>query len=501
MQVVNAFRGVDRRSQGLLRTERAGLSTPRELVNFHIDANGHLYLPPADAIQIHDFGIDGPIVRTTWCAFGMVIQTTTKVWLLPYGTVGDSDAEFPDPPVELFTLPVADVPVWVNSIGSDYLLVGFATRGAMAVDGGTWKVESDGAGGWTVTDVSSSDPLLGVVSASVLYKGRRFIASRQRTIHYSDLNAHTTFSVDSAFEVAGDDGATSFEESIGTIQGMTAWEDVLVIFMRSSIWLLTGSGPGTWNLRQVQTTVGNSAPWSISRVEEGLLRFHQLRGDAGVYLFSGSTSKKVSDAVDPYLAGHSPNAVIKGNPYSWQSATWSRRYYLALSADTAADTQFLVYDLDTRQWTTFDGFTEGAVASDQNGMFFSVGNVLYNARPSDLLPRAPGRDGKVTLGWFDQGNTAGQLRFLAVKVAGRRAATGAGTASLTLAARVPDGGPDATATVALTGDSFDNVVLPVNLRGSAVELDFTLAASDDVSVVIESLQLVMSRKGEKVSRA
>src|SRR5690606_1260280 len=130
----------------------------------------------------------------------------------------------------------------------------------------------------------------------------------------------------------------------------------------------------------------------------------------------------------PYLMGFSPNLVPRGNPYSWQSATWTRRYYLALSQGTASDIQFLVYDLDTRQWTTFDGFTDGAIGSDQNGLFFSVGSVLYNARTTDLLPRAPGRDGRVTLGWFDQGNAAGHARFLAVKLTGRLYATGAGTA-------------------------------------------------------------------------
>lgn len=496
--LVTSFKGVDVRSQAHLRTERSQLDTPRELVNFHVDSRGNLFLPRADATQIHDFGANGPVVRMTWCYAGIIVQTVTGVYLLEYGTVGGVDAMFPDPPVLLQTLDTGEVPIWVNSVGTT-IYFGYSTRGAMADAGATYKAVPDGSGGWTVTDISANDPLTGKVSLSVMFKGRRFIAGRGEQIYYSDLNDPETFGVDSTFEIGGDDGATSFDEYIGTIQGMYTWEDVLVFFMRSTVWVLTGGGPDTWNLRQVQTTYGSSGPWTLARMEPGLFRYYQLKGDPGIFVFQGSTSRKVSDQIDPYLEGFSPNDVPKGNPYSWQATTWSERYYLALSKDLASDIQVLCFDVGTSQWTTFDGFTQGCLCNDQNGMLFSVGNVIYNARESDLLPRAPGRTGKITLGYFDQDNPYGMFRTMAVKLMARGEATGVGTCDVTMTASLPDG-TGTSETKALDFDSYDSLVFPIDIRGQSVEIEFSFDADDDVSVLVESVELVISRKGEKVSR-
>lgn len=495
--IVTEFKGVDRRSQAHLRSEISQLDVPRELINLHVDSEGHLFLPRMDAEQIHDFTTNGPVVRMTWCSAGIIIQTVTGVYLLEYGTVGGDDAQFPDPPILLQTLDTQEVPIWVNSIGTD-IYFGYATRGALTPGGATYKAEPDGGGGWTVTDISANDPLTGAVSMSVMYKGRRFIAGRSEHIYYSDLNDPETFGADSTFEIGGDDGATSFDDYIGTIQGMYSWEDVLLFFMRSTVWVLTGGEPDVWNLRQVQTVYGSSGPWTLARMEQGLVRYYQLKGDPGIYVFQGSTSKKVSDPVDPYFEGFSPNLVPKGNPYSWQATTWSDRYYLAVSAETAGEIQVFCFDAGTGNWTTFDGFTEGAICTDQNGMLFSVGNVIYNARESDLLPRAPGRDGQFTLGYYDQNNPYGMVRFLALKIQAQYEATGVGTASVTLTATTPDGS-SVVDTRELDPDSYDSLVFPIQLRGHAIELDFTITADDDVSVLVESVELVIARKGEKVT--
>lgn len=495
--IVTQFNGVDRRSQANVRSVSSNLDTPKELINFHVDSNGHLFLPRADGTLIHDFGVDGPIVRMTWCRVGVVIQAATGVYLLEYGTVGGDDAQFPNPPVLLQTLNTQMVPIWVNSVDLN-IYFGYATRGALTGAGATYKAEPDGTGGWTVTDISTSDPLGGEVSMSVMFKGRRFIAGVGRAIHYSDLNAPEIFGTDSNFDIGGDDGATSFDEYIGTIQGMYTWEDVLVFFMRSTVWLLTGSSPETWNLRQVQTVYGSSGPWTLARMEQGLMRYYQLKGDPGIFLFQGSGSQKVSDQVDEFFEGFSPNLVPKGNPYSWQATSWSERYYLAVSSDTAADLQIFCFDAGTGQWTTFDGFTKGAICNDQNGLFFSIGDVVYRAEKSELLPRAPGRNGKIILGYYDQDNPYGMVRFLGVKVQARYEATGAGTASITCKATVPDG-PSVSDTKEIDPDSYDSMVFPIQLRDHAIELSFTVAADDDVSVLIESIELVISRKGEKLT--
>lgn len=55
-----------------------------------------------------------------------------------------------------------------------------------------------------------------------------------------------------------------------------------------------------------------------------------------------------------------------------------------------------------------------------------------------------------------------------------------------------------TDTKVMDPDSYDSMVFPIQLRGHAIELEFTVTADDDVSVLIESVELVISRKGEKV---
>lgn len=69
-------------------------------------------------------------------------------------------------------------------------------------------------------------------------------------------------------------------------------------------------------------------------------------------------------------------------------------------------------------------------------------------------------------------------------------------ADLTLTARVPDGTHLFTRTV--TGDFHEHKVLPIAMRGKAIELELTISGAGDA--LLESLELVMSRKGEKLSR-
>lgn len=486
--IVTAFQGLDRRGRGLRRTERANLDTPRELVNFHIDENDHLYMPPVGTL-LHTFGVGRTVRSMQYLETPRGLIVTLDNGEIHFLEIAPGGSAFTGVTQLLATMTSPGWNLWTLGCGT-YGLIGYAARGSTAA-GQTWKLEPSGTSPpVTVTDISASQPISGRASWSTLFKGRRFVVERGRTVYFSDLNAYTTFGVDSFFAISGDDAGNDYLTNPGFVEGMVAWEDVLVIFLRQSVWLLTGTTPETFQLRQVQTTVGNGNAWALTRVEGGVLTyggFHLY--DRGIYLFTGSNAQKISEPVDDLMRG-------PDRPYA---TTAGRRYIFCRGEATADDVQLCIYDLDRRRWTTFDGWVQGVVASTGDGLVYANGNALYRYDAQALTPRAPGRAASVVLGYYDEGQTLGQVRYLAVKLTGRKWGTGAPTVTVT--ATVEDGTVTSTP-VALTTDTFDGVVIPINLRGHAIELDITITpAADDNEVLIQQVQLISSRKGEKVSRA
>lgn len=486
VSIVNEFRGLDVRPWHAGRSERRALDTPRELVNLMVDDNGHLYYPPADAEPVHTFAASIYRLRYLQSPRCILVQLTNgEVHAVELG----SGRLLPEPLVTnlLTTLPHSSWPIWAASADT-FGLFGYAARGS-DVGGDVYKV-TDTA---TATSIAATEPFTGEVSYSQFYKGRRFTVSRGRIVRYSELNDFENFPDANQFPIGGDDEGDSYESYPGVVQGMVSWEDSLLFFLANSVWTLTGSGPDNWHLRQAMTNVGNSQAMALSRTDGGVLTYAGVNiEDPGVYLFTGSQTHKVSEQIDPLML------TLQGLTLF---STIAHGYYVLCKPQLDPDEiQAFLYNMRTQTWSTFDGWVNAAAVLSTCGLFISSGSTLY-LNAGRAFTRAPARTGKITLGWVDDGLTAGQARFIAVKLAGRKVGLGSPTVQIT--ARVPGGAAEVVSpAVPLADTSFDNVVVPINLRGHAVELELVITPTDDSdSVVIESLQLVHSRKGEKVSRA
>lgn len=490
--VTNVWKGLDARGRST-RSERNQLDAPRELVNMLVDENGHLLMPSASEL-VHSFdSAQGRVLQMGYIEHprGILVQMETgKVYHfnLPIsGSWSSTDLAVTD----LIDLLAPDDPIWALS-GINLGFFGNATRGAGPHTGQTITVDEDGTGAVIATDQSGPDlPQDGQASYSTFWKGRRFVVVRGRSVWFSELNQPLTYLEDNLFTIGGDDAGNDWPTSPGFVQGMVSWEDVLLFFLQSSVWMLTGGGDtDSWQLRDTIAAVGNSSPWALQTTQHGVFTLGAgAQGDLGVYVFRGSSAEKVSSPVDELINGQIRSAQQFGY------------YILSVGKPSVDSLQFLLYDIRQKLWTSYDGFRHGVAVPTPHGFFVSDGLDLYFTPINDrrTFPRKSGRSGRVTLGWEDEGNTAGLVRILGVKVAGKR--SGSGTPTIQATVRTPNGGLVTSPAVDVPTDVFDNLVVPVNVRGSAAEITLEITpGSDSSEVLIESLQLVYSRKGEKLSR-
>lgn len=493
--IVSQWNGLDTRGKNL-RTSRKQLDLPRELVNLILDESGHLYMPRASEL-IHTMSSgDGIIVQIhfIYTPRGLVVQTADGVlYHISIPTAEDSVTSGDLTVTELMTLNTTEE-TWSLSLDG-YSLIGNSTRGTGPHDGQTIKIEDDGSGGVTSSDVSSSDlPFDGQASYSTMWKGRRFVVTRGRQVHYSDLNEPLTFSENNYFDIGGDDYGSGWVENPGTVQGMVSWENVLLFFLNSSVWMMSGGGsPDSWQLQDTLPTMGNITWKTLQSTQHGVLTYGGANlGKRAIYNFRGnaSSAEKTSTPVDELIAGELSSSQQFGN------------YILHTRQSSESDIQVLLLDLAEGNWSSFDGYRESVAAPTHSGFFITDNlNLYYTPGGSDTyraFPRKPGRPAKVTLGWEDEGHVTGMVRFMGVKLSGKKSG---GNPTVEVTARIPEGSSYSSDPVQLTNDVFDGFLLPLRLRGHAVEIELTITPdTDDDEVLIESLELISSRKGEKLSR-
>lgn len=497
--VVSAFKGIHRK--GLTReiTRRHQLDTPVEMYNFHHTREGHLFMPEAGD-EIYDFATESGedsnsrilSVHYIEDPRGLIVQMESGQ-IFHVSIEPPSVIAFPDP---MIVTKIAQMgtgeeewTVWVNGI-ADGTLMGYAPRGSAGpdTDGKTWLIQ----GTWdapTVTDLTAT--VTPTASYSTLYKGRRYWVKRARMVYYSELNDHTTARpVDNEFEIAGDNSGTSFLDNPGAVQGMVGWEDVLVFFLSGSVWMLTGTPPDTLDIRQVQTMVGNITSRALVRSDEGVITLGGTNlNTPSIYLFTGSSATDIGEDIQNWLLslGDVRNATISGG-----------KYILSTGRTGADNRQILIYDLSTRVWTAFDGWVKGVPYTQAGRVLCTNGPKLYrNSR--QVFPRVPGRGARWVSGYQDDQNPSGLLRYLALKITGRH--WGSGITSVVVTVRTDESTFTSTS-IDLPADEFDNLVIPLDIRGAAVQIELALTpTADDERVLIENMQLITSRKGEKVGRS
>lgn len=464
---------------------RRPLNVPRELLNLIHDEHGQLWLPPVASTVFHDFGATGTRIHhlanfaSDAAGIGLLVQLDNAVYVF------DTSLATPAP-VLLVSDVGTDRRIWVNITDT---AVYFGTPS------GTWRL-TQSAGTYTVVLL---DPLVVPTGFhSYSYKGRRFVVRRNVTIKFSEINDPEVFLADSEFTVGGDQTGGSWEVSPGSVVALMEIEDVLLIFCTQSVWALVGSHPENFRLRRTNSLAGCWARDSLARVDEGIMFVGGTpRGELGVYLFTGNDARLVS----PDIAGFFRDWTFADGSFSdatmkFTGTRWRDRYHLSAS-DVDASRQVYSYDLRAQTWSTHSGWVNGPATGlvryggTLDRLLMSNGNVIYGTY--DPIARAPAApDGQVTLGWHDQGQPTGLVRFLGLKV-GVWSTPTAGT--LTAALSVPGGASAPAETVAV--DFHDHAVLPLNLRGKAVEIDLTIAAPQ---ALLESIELVLSRKGSKLSR-
>lgn len=493
--VVSRFAGLDRRGQTGRTSTRRQLDRASEMYNFHITDEGFLHMPAAAAV-FYQFAAGAEILSIHYVETprGIVVQLADGS-IYHFG-IDPNTSELIEPPapVLLATIPAAENggwKVWTNSTGQGYFLMGYAPRGSAGSDGDgrTWKVDGTHDAP-TTTDISATVEVN--ASYSTLFKGRRFWARRARQVYFSPLNAYDQpATAETTFTISGDDVGNTFVDRPGNLSGMVSWEDVLIFFLNGSVWSLAGGSPETFRLQQVQTIVGNAfnEAWALVRTDDGVLTYGGGNLNApGVYLFTGANATKVSEPINDWMRSRGRLfATVSGNAY-----------VLASSRANADERQFLIYSLTNGTWVAFDGFVYG-VATVRGGEVFIGSEETVYLTSNAVFPRAPGRAARIVLGYQDDQNPSGLARYLALKISGQKWGAGA----VTVQATVRTGDTSKTSEIIdLPTDVFDNVVIPLGVRGPAAEIELTITpASDDNEVLIENLQLVASRKGEKVSRA
>ena len=489
---VAQFEGLQRPSPQRGPSSRRALNVPREMYNFHVTPSGALYMPAAPT-EVWDFEDEGE-VRTIWYVEtprGLVVQMTSgKIFHISIQP--PSDTAFPDPMnvTHVATMGAGEEqwPLWVNGVDGGTMM-GYAPRGSAGPDGDgrTWLLE----GSWddpTVTNLTTT--VTPTASASVMYKGRRFWVKRGRQVYFSELNDWTTARPeDNTFKIGGDDAGESFLTNPGFVRGMSSWEDSLVFFLGGSVWVLTGPSPETYRLRQVQTMVGNHNQNTLVRLDDGVMTYGGVNlNDPGLYLFTGDRAVKLSQAVGEYMEGSLGRIT--------SATSVNGKYVMTIGREDVEERQLLIYDLETRKWTTFDGFVLPAVSNQSGRTLVTSGSKVYRTTDA-IVPRAPGRGARVTLGYHDEDNPTGRSRYLAVKLSGRKW-NGSPTVTVTANTEL---GETVSGPYTLTEDTFDGFVVPLHLRGTAIEIQLEIGnVADNTRVLIENLQVVTSRKGEKVSR-
>lgn len=499
--IVPQFQGIRQPGMTGEVTRRYDLATPTWIYNFHHTSDGDLYMPSA-AELVHDFANESgedensEIISVHYIEAprGLVVQMDSGQ-IFHVAIQPPSEVNFGLDGGNLIIKKLAQMgtgeeqwPIWVNGAGS-YSLMGYAPRGTAGpdTDGKTWKIH----GSWDdpeVTDLTTT--VTPTASFSTFYKGRRFWVKRGRNVYFSDLNTFDEARPeDNEFRISGDWSGLDHLTNPGFVRGMVAWEDILVFFLGGSVWALSGSGIDTYQLRQVQTIAGNLNDRLLNRTDEGILTVGGNNlNNRSLYLFTGSRAVDLGEDVQQLFKS-------LGSPRG--ASISAGKYVMSVGRANEAHRQFMIYDMRTQRWTLFDGFVRGCVLTQPGRIVTTEGPNLYR-NTQEIFPRKPGRGARYISGFQDDSNPSGLLRYSAIKLTGRR--WGGGSPTLTVTIRTD------TSTVVsdpqvIPTDEFDNFVIPLNVRGAAIQVELEITpANDDTEVLIENMQLIFSRKGEKVSR-
>lgn len=483
---------------------RRPLDTPRRMTNMMYGENGELWMPPAfqdTGARLGGTGDSTLLVNFNSPGNGLLAQkgTTISVW---------ADENFNTTPDETQTLSSSDK-VWVASYDG-FLLFGNSSQ--------TFRLERSG-GAFVFTDISASVPN---GYHSITYRGRRFVLERRfgtvnetDRVYYSSIGDPEDFPNDEFgnepfFAVGQDTHGDSWDSSLGSPVRLEPLGETLVLFHTHQVQRFTGTDPLTnFVLRTAPAQQGLWLRDTVERFEAGLIYLAGTpRGEFGFYLFRGTNVELLSAPVEGPLRewvedsyGGSPQAFDESLA---QSAGWRDQYICAFD-NRHGGPSIYVFDTRMQRWSLFDGWNRPTLGIYRTGSGDQLGVVERDSSVVQFtdspMARAPGSAGTFTVGYEDEDQPSGLVRFMELRLTVNVKGV---SSDSTLAARmVATTGSGQTVDETITLDSSGQATLcyPLNVRSASIEFDMTFTPTDDAQeVLVENLELVQARKNLKVAR-
>lgn len=187
------------------------------------------------------------------------------------------------------------------------------------------------------------------------------------TVQFSEQRDPETWPVNNYVELTPGDG--------DVITGACVWRNYLYVFKRTKFFVFYGnsidqSGDPVFNYRAVDTGIGLEHPMAVATAPEGIY----FVGRDGVYLTSGDTPYKVSDAIDPiFNVGTAPDWDYGTIGSSSRLQYFDGRLHVAYTA-SGSSPRCLVFDPQTRDWMAWR--IPDTASTTLNGLAV-IGSTLY----------------------------------------------------------------------------------------------------------------------------
>lgn len=305
------------------------------------------------------FGIDGTIHRRKGYANYQASWTGTTPVAFEYWTDGAFVVVGSDGEARKVTDSTVASITGLSGLNTSEIWSGYSMNGLFYMTnrvGGAFQVS--GTVGTAITkgvgSSSAGDPPGTEASSNIHPAARYATVARDRVwaantiesslnfysrVRFSEVGDPKSWAYNNYFDIAPDD----FDQ----ITGLSVVADRLVVFKRSSIYMIAGHTRDSFLTVPIsQGTGGCPYPKTICQ-GDGLVYFF---GHDGVKTFDGQKVRHISIKLDP----------IVGTPISACYA--NRKYYL--SVDDSGTRRIYVYDADIQAWTRFSGIPAKRLVTD-----------------------------------------------------------------------------------------------------------------------------------------
>jgi hypothetical protein len=257
--------------------------------------------------------------------------------------------------------------------GTEYKLL---SNGTIANNTAVTLTDSDadgalGASYPTVNNTTVFDATVPKGKYCLIHKNRLWIANNSvnpSRLYYSDDGSHDFFETDSYFDIRPNDG-----DQITFIKNVLG---ILTVSKDNTIQKLYTDGDDPdedWAISDPFSFVGCRAPYTAVNTPVGIMYLSY----AGLYIFNGQFSVKISDSIDPTIKD-----ILESNFSNCWGEYNKNIYYLAYPSKATGISQnnrILIYDMINKSYTT-DLLYINAMCNFASGTDW---DILYSGSASD----------------------------------------------------------------------------------------------------------------------